>query len=127
MVVVQYGLHRHLGRVSKQLVAIQTVLIDWDVTIQSQLEDIGKQIQLLVDGLHRIIQSGIGIFVEVQLTIDIAAPYDVLRHIYCRRKRQAGTHRHTLILRLLTFLLLGSLLLLLSTRLRLSTDWRNEK
>ena len=124
MEVVEYRPDLHLGRVGEHLVAVQTVFVDGHIAVQCQFEHIGKQVQLLVDGFHGVVESCIGIVVEVQLAIDVTTPYHILGHFDSRGERQAGTHRHTLILRLLLFLLLLGLLLLLSASLRLRGDIR---
>ena len=119
VIIVQHRLHLHLGRVGKNFVTVQTILIDRNVAVQCQLEDIGKQVQLFVDGLHGIVESGIGVFVEVYLAIDVTTPNHVFRHVHSSRKHQTGTHRHALVLRLhLLLLLLLSLLLATSLWLR---------
>ena len=118
MVVVKHSLHLHLGGISKDLVAVKAVLIDGNVAVKRQLEDVGKEVQLLVDGLHGIVEAGISILVEVYLTINVTPPHNVLRHVNGCGEHQAGTHRQSLILSLLLLLclLLG---LLLPTGLRL--------
>ena len=121
MEVVENRLDLHLGRVVEQLVAVQAVLIDGDVTVQGQLENVCKQVHLFVDGLHGIVQSGIVVLVQVYLAVDVAPPYHVLGHVHSRGEHQAGSHGNTLVLALL-LLLLCLLLLLLATGLGLGTD-----
>ena len=122
VIVVQHGPHLNLGRIGKHLVTVQAIFIDGDVAVQRQFEDIGKQVQLFVNRLYRVVETCIGIIVEVNLTIDVTTPNDILGHLHSSRKRQTSTHRHSLTLRrLCLLLLLGFLLLLLSTSLRLST------
>ena len=120
--VVENGLHLYAGRIGERLVTIQTIFIDGNIAIECQLKDIGEEVHLPVHRLHRIVESAIGITVEVYLAIDVTTPHHVLGHIDSRWELQTGTHGHTLILlRLLTLLLLLLSLLLLPTRLRLRT------
>ena len=117
MVVVEHGLHLNLCGVREYLVTIEAVLIDGDIAVECQLEDISKQVDLLIHRLYGVVESTIGILVEVYLAVDITAPHDVLWHIDSRGEHQSGTHRHALVLRLSTCLLLC---LLLATCLGLS-------
>ena len=131
MIVVEHGLHLHTGRVGERLIAVEAILIDGDVVVECQFEDVGEQVDLTVHRLYGVVESAIGILVEVYLAIDVATPYHILRHIDSCGEHQTGTHRHALTLLglLLTCFLASSLLrllLLLTASLGLSKRFASE-
>ena len=125
VVVVKHCLYLHTSRIGKHLVAIQAIFVNGDIAVQSQLEDVSKQIHLLVDRLYRIIKACIIVAIKVNLAIDVATPHHILRHIDSRWEHQTGSHAHALTLRL-SLLLLLCFLLLLATSLGLSLRFANE-
>ena len=94
--VVEHGSNIYTRRISERLITIQAVLVNRNITIDSQLKDIGKQVDLTIHWLYRIIQSAIGILAQINLTIDIATPYHILWHVNSRGEHETGTHRHAL-------------------------------
>ena len=106
MIVVEHGLDLHLRGVVEHLVAIQAVLINGQIAIERQLEDIGEEVHLLVNRLNRIIESGIHVFLQINLPVDVTSPYHLLGHVDSGGKHQLCPlgHRGR---RLLGFLLGG--------------------
>ena len=121
MIVVEDGLHLYLRLVGKHITTVSRIFIDRDITILSQFEDIGKQINLLALRLYGVVESGILILREINLAVDVATPNHFLRHIEGRGERDLRPHAHarrgTL---LLLLLLLLFCLLLIATLFRLS-------
>ena len=74
MVVINERLGFDTGRIGEHLIAIRTILIGTNLSCEHQLKQIGKEVHLCADGLHGIIQTGIGILGKIDLTIDVTSP-----------------------------------------------------
>ena len=121
MTVVEQRLHLNLRLVVEHIGTVigNGVLIDGDIVILRQLEDIGEEVHLLTLRLYRIVESGIGILREVDLTVDVTTPHHIFRHIDSRGERYLCPDGHCR-RRALRLLLLLLSLRLTSTLLRLS-------
>ena len=106
MVVVDECLGAHTGGIGKHLVTVETILISPDLSGKHQLKQIGEEVHLRTHWLHRIIESCIGILVQVDLTVDISPPHHILRHRLCRGERDLGTGGERLAIRPLLLCLL---------------------
>ena len=106
VIVVEKRLEVHLRGVVKHLVAVQTILVSRDGAAHHQLEDVGEEVHLRADGLHGIVETGVGVLGEVYLTIDIAAPRHVLVHRFLRGEGYLGAYAQTLVALLLLLCLL---------------------
>ena len=80
MVVVEEIERFHPCRVVETLIAVEPVLIHLDVAMHHQFEEIGEEVHLRAHGFHGIIQSGIGIILEVEFPVDVTPPHHVFRH-----------------------------------------------
>ena len=118
MVVVENCLYLHLSGVGVILVAVKTIFIYRDISKECELENIGEKIHLLAHWLHRIIECGVRLLAEVNLTVDIPAPHHVLGHVDRSGEHLAGTDSHLRITRAALLLLLR--LGFITTRLWLS-------
>ena len=118
-------------RVGEELIAVEAILVSRDAAIlrttHHQFEHIREEVHLRAYGLFRIVEAGIGIVVQVYLTIDIAAPHHVLRHRCLRGERQLCTGGHRVGIRLLSRLLLPLLRLLVAPLLRLGGEAQGDK
>ena len=87
VVVVEKGLQLHRSTLLEHLIAVQTVLVGGDGAAHYELEHIGEEIHLRADGLDRIVESGVGVVQKTYLTVYVAAPHDVVRHLLLRGER----------------------------------------
>ena len=72
--------------VSEVLIAVKTIFIGMHPSAHDELEDVCEEIHLTAYRLYGIVESGIGIIGKVELTIDVAAPYHIGRHLLGYRK-----------------------------------------
>ena len=114
MMVVEEGQRLQFRIVGEPLVTVKLILIDVDTTTvrsgHHQFEYQGKQIHSPVCRLHRIVEPGIGIVVEVEFAVDIATPHHVFAHFFLRGEHELCPHCQVI----------GIVLLHLGSRLGLS-------
>ncbi len=106
MIVVKKVEWLHPGRVCEELIAIQTVFINTDITSHHELKDIRKQVYLTANRLNRVIKTGIRIISKVQLTVYITSPHNIFWHLLRSGKGYARPCGDVLGIRLLGVLLL---------------------
>ena len=97
-------------RIIEHLRSIEPVFIGTDTpsfgAAHHEFEEIGEEIHLCAHGLHRIVETGVLVGGQVQLTVDVTAPDNILRHLHGRGKGDTCPLRHVLRVGLLRFLLL---------------------
>ena len=100
MIVIEKLQRLNLCRIGEIFVAIKCILIGINTATSTsthhKLKHIGKQIHLCSHRLYRIVETSIGIVVEVELTIDISTPIDIFRHLILCRKRNLSTSCHSI-------------------------------
>ena len=99
MIVIQELQRFDACRICEHLITVETVFVSIDTAVvlstENELEQIGEQVDLLTDRLYRIVQAGILLIGQIQLTIDITTPYYIFRHIQGCRERNERTGGNT--------------------------------
>ena len=93
MVIVEECLELDLGSLVEDLVSVKPVLVGLDVAGHHELEDVGEEVDLVAHRLYRVVEAGVGVVVEVELAIDIAAPHDIFGHAGLHREGNLGSGR----------------------------------
>ena len=83
-VAFQQFLHISLVLDIERLVSVDLVVIHIDASREPEAEDEGEEVLLLAVWLHGVIQRSILVCQQIQLTVDVAPPHHILRHL-CRR------------------------------------------
>ena len=96
MMVVKECQWLHFCIIRELLITVKTILIDIDTamvwTCHHEFEQQREEVHPSVGGLNRIVESAIGIVVEIEFAVNITPPHYILVHRLLRGIHEFSTH-----------------------------------